>query len=321
MRSIPLCTSSLLLWLTLGLTACSQSASQPQARPTATAPAVSTANLGQLSPASYRQLAVWQQQAVGPVSPPGAIAQSWQGQPVGDLMVSLGQQLLGRPYAAGLLDQAPHETLLLDLTRFDCVLLVENLLAIARLASLGTLEPHLLARELQQLRYQGPDHSLNYCDRNHYFSDWLRNAAALGWLKNLTADLSDAVRVQQLDFMSHNSQLYAKLQDPTLKQCIVEQEQQRPSERLAYIPTREIRSISHQLRDGDIIGIATQIPGLDVTHVGLVQRGSDGQVGLLHASPAGSVVVAPDLARYASRVEGAIGIIVARPQQPSDPAS
>jgi hypothetical protein len=232
-------------------------------------------------------------------------------------MLKLGQELLGRPYASGLLDQFPRETLLIDLSRFDCVLLIEQLLAIARLTSLGQLAPHPLAQTVQQLRYRGPEHRLDYCDRNHYFSDWIHNATALGWVQDLTPLLSETVRLQRLDFMSRNLKLYAKLQAPALKQCILQQEQARPVERLAYIPTPQITAIAPQLRDGDIIGIATQIPGLDVTHVGIAQRQPDGRVGLLHASPAGTVVVAPDLSHYARKVEGAIGITVARLLQPS----
>jgi hypothetical protein len=55
---------------------------------------------------------------------------------------------------------------------------------------------------------------------------------------------------------------------------------------------------------------------LDVTHTGLVYRNADGNMGLIHASPAGKVTVAYDLHRYISRGESAIGIVVARAKTP-----
>jgi len=55
---------------------------------------------------------------------------------------------------------------------------------------------------------------------------------------------------------------------------------------------------------------------LDVTHTGLVYRNADGNLGLIHASPAGEVTVAYDLHRYIRRVESAIGIVVARAKTP-----
>ena len=51
----------------------------------------------------------------------------------GDALVALARQALGRPYSAFSLDQEPNERLRLDLTRFDCFLFVEQLLALVQL--------------------------------------------------------------------------------------------------------------------------------------------------------------------------------------------
>ena len=80
-----------------------------------------------------------------------------------------------------------------------------------------------------------------------------------------------------------------------------------------YLPTHNIRSIYHQLKPGDIIGIATNIKGLDFTHTGLVYQDRRGNIGLIHASPAGQVVIAKDLQSYVQNVRNAIGIVVSRP--------
>jgi hypothetical protein len=82
-----------------------------------------------------------------------------------------------------------------------------------------------------------------------------------------------------------------------------------------YIPTKEISKVYNQLQPGDIIAIATNIEGLDVTHTGLVYKTAN-DVGLIHASPSGSVKVSRDLETFVSQVEDAIGIVVARPKDP-----
>jgi hypothetical protein len=88
---------------------------------------------------------------------------------------------------------------------------------------------------------------------------------------------------------------------------------QNPLEReIYYIPTDQIQSHYAELQAGDIIAIATSVPGLDVTHTGFVYRSSQG-LGLIHAAPSG-VKISADLQTYVSRVEAAIGIIVVRPK-------
>ena len=68
------------------------------------------------------------------------------------------------------------------------------------------------------------------------------------------------------------------------------------------------------IRDGDIIALATQIPGLDVTHTGIAIRGDDGRIHLLHASTEGRVKVSEEpLADYLEGIKGNTGILVVRP--------
>jgi hypothetical protein len=81
-----------------------------------------------------------------------------------------------------------------------------------------------------------------------------------------------------------------------------------------YIPQDEIATIYANLQPGDIIATATDIPGLDVTHTGLVYRFSDGGIGFIHASPSGEVKISRDLQSYVQAVDGQIGIIIARPR-------
>ena len=91
---------------------------------------------------------------------------------VGTTMIQLTRRWLGAPYRAFSLDQSPQERLQVDLQGFDCFLLVEQALALARSHTKQSFE-----RELQQLRYGG--RATNYCHRQHYFSRWAQTATAM----------------------------------------------------------------------------------------------------------------------------------------------
>ena len=105
--------------------------------------------------------------------------------PFGEVVQWVGEQLVGRPYVAGMLDAGPTETLVADLTAFDCVLYVENVIAIARVLALGTPTYDAYTAELRSLRYRDDD--VQYCARLHYFSDWIRDNEARGAVENVTA--------------------------------------------------------------------------------------------------------------------------------------
>ena len=66
-----------------------------------------------------------------------ASAQDVASRSYGEIVQWVGEQLIGRPYVAGMLDAPADEMLVVDLTGFDCVLYIENVLAIARMVALG----------------------------------------------------------------------------------------------------------------------------------------------------------------------------------------
>jgi hypothetical protein len=85
---------------------------------------------------------------------------------------------------------------------------------------------------------------------------------------------------------------------------------------LEYIPINRIDSAYTKLQSGDIIAIATAVKGLDTTHTGLIYRMQNGNIGLIHASPSGSVGISSDLQSFVANVEDAISIMVVRPIDP-----
>lgn len=231
------------------------------------------------------------------------------------LLQTLAAKFEGATYKGGLLDQSPKEELVLSLSQFDCVLFVETVLAIARTLTVEEPSPQAFSNAVQTQRYR-QGQMQGYCSRLHYFSDWIADNQRRGLVENITPALGGIPLNKSLNFMSQHRQSYPQLQSQANWQCIQAVETRLQSLPLHYIPQAQIRKIESSLQPGDIIAVATAVPGLDVTHTGLVYQTPNQSKGLIHASPGGSVRIASDLATYVANVDQSIGIIVARPQNP-----
>lgn len=231
---------------------------------------------------------------------------------LGDTMQSMSEQFLGAPYASGLLDRTPQEQLVVNLQEFDCVLFVETILALAR-TSLDDRTPQTFTQHLEEQRYRNGQIE-GYCSRLHYFSDWIIDNQSKGIVTDRTHELGGIPLHKTIDFMSTHRSSYPQLADESNYQCILNRENTLNQQIIYYIPTDRITEIYPDLQSGDIIAIATAVPGLDVTHTGLIYKTAD-QTGLIHAAP-GGVRISSDLQSYVERVEAAIGIMVARPHPP-----
>lgn len=244
-----------------------------------------------------------------------AIDQNWYQRSISDVIQKLSARFLGTPYAEHLLDQSEQETLFTSLRQFDCVLFVETVLAMARGIVNNDDSPATFAKHLQEQRYENGTID-GYCSRLHYFSYWIEDNQRRGIVTDITASLGGVPLNKTLNFMSTHWRNYPKLvKSETEHRCIERMEAKLNSRQIDYIPTARIRQVYDRLQPGDIVAIATRIPGLDVTHTGLVYRSSNGEMGLIHAAPGSGVKISADLQTYVSRVEDAIGILVARPAE------
>ncbi len=236
--------------------------------------------------------------------------------PMGEIIQAIGDYFLGKPYAEGLLDKSGTEKLVITLDKFDCVLFVETVLAIARGVAVQDYNYQNFVNRIESQRYLNGKMN-GYCSRLHYFSEWINDNQKRQTVENITAKLGGIPMDKRLNFMSQHRSSYPQMsKNETTYQCIVKIEADLAKSTVNYIPENRIKSIYSQLQPGDIVAVATAVKGLDVTHTGLVYRNRDGNIGLIHASPAGQVTVAYDLHRYISRVESAIGIVVARAIDP-----
>lgn len=228
--------------------------------------------------------------------------------PAGQALVSLAQAMLGRPYSAFSLDAEPTERLRLDLTSFDCVLLVEQLLALIHSRTIDEFPA-----QVKHLRYANAEP--DYCSRNHYFSVWAKHAEKQGFLNDITYSLPGAfTRIRKLSFMSSHPQSYRPMKQERSRRCITELERHL-SVNQTFVPLSLLSASSSKLKSGDIFALVTSINGLDVTHTGILERTST-DINVLHAIPDRGVVRTIDFVRYASGVEDVVGVSIYRPLPP-----
>ena len=246
-----------------------------------------------------------------------AIARKMHEKPMGEIMQAIAEQFLGTAYKADLLDQSKEETLVVTLKQFDCVLFVESVLAIARGVAVQDYSYQTFVNHLRDQRYENGQMN-GYCSRLHYFSAWINDNQKRGTVQNIAGELGGVpLNKKNLNYMStHWKTSPQPVRNDANYQCLVEMEAHLDGVNINYIPTHQIRRVYSQLQPGDIVAVATDIAGLDVTHTGLVYRHPDGNMGFIHASPAGRVTISRDLQRYVGHVEHAIGILVARPIDP-----
>lgn len=245
-----------------------------------------------------------------------AIANNLHQRPMSEIVQAVAEQLLGSTYKAGLLDKSSQEKLVISLKEFDCVLFVETVLALSRSIAVQDYSFQSFSDRVSELRYRNGNMD-GYCSRLHYFSEWILDNQRRGIVESVAQYMGGTPLNKKVDFMSSHWQSYPQIaSSESTYQCIAAMEKRVGRIDLEYIPTNRIDSAYTKLQSGDIIAIATAVKGLDTTHTGLVYRMQNGNIGLIHASPSGTVRISSDLQNFVTNVEDAIGIMVVRPLDP-----
>ncbi len=233
--------------------------------------------------------------------------------PIGEIATAIGMQLRGVPYVAGVLDAPTEETLLAPLDRFDCVLFVESVLALARSVQDGDATYDGYLARVEQQRYRGGEMH-GYASRLHYFADWIHDNATRGLVDDVTREVGGVDYGKRFTFMTANRSRYPRLADRATFEAIAASERGLADLDMAYLPKNRVRAATASMQPGDILATTTDIDGLDVTHVGFAYDSGRGTIGFLHASPGRGVVAAPDLAAYLAGNPRQTGLFVARPR-------
>ncbi len=292
-------------------------AAEPQTTPTS-----------DLSDASRARLGAWiavlrAERLLGPTTPLGRSA------------VRVGELAVGTPYEAFTLEAylraggSPIRTepLTATLTRFDCVSLVEACFAVARAAEprgSGTDVPaaERFTAELERMRYRGGDRR-GYTSRLHYFSEWITDGERRGLLRDQGQALGGVADSRPLRFMTEHRASYPALANDAVFAEIGAIERTLDQRPRWVVPTASIPDISERLQTGDVLGFATSIAGLDVTHAAFAYRDPRNVLRVLHAPLSGGAVevTGSTLPEYVAAIGRATGILVARPLWGLTPAT
>lgn len=242
--------------------------------------------------------------------------------PVGKAATRVGELAAGSPYEPYTLDaylkaggNPSNEPLALSLTSFDCVTLVEACVAVARLAAYP-LPPSWdrFGQQIERMRYRGGKRG-GYSSRLHYFSEWITDGEARGLVQDRGVELGGAEDPRPLRFMTAHRSSYAALADEGVFREIGAIERRLDGHSRRVIPTKRIPEVVDRIDSGDVLGFATEIPGLDVTHTAFAYRDGRGVLRVLHAPLSGGVVevTRATLPEYVAAIRRATGILVARP--------
>jgi hypothetical protein len=167
----------------------------------------------------------------------------------------ISRQFLGVPYQEKTLVggmQTP-EVFTINLAGVDCFTFLDYVEALRWSKSFEDFK-----RNLKKIRYQSG--IVDYQHRNHYFTDWIEFNADLvaDVTEQVGADKTEKV-IKTLNNGANNKPLLPGV--PSRKREI------------SYIPAEALtEAIVKKLTTGDYVGIYTNHPDLDVSHVGIVIR-------------------------------------------------
>lgn len=198
----------------------------------------------------------------------------------------IARQFIGVPYVAHTLDRSDTELMVINLHELDCTTYVEAVLALARCTFAGKTSFADYCHEAQLIRYMSG--KVDYCGRLHYFQWWVSDNERKGLLQEIHAPSTLFTGRQRLriDYMSTHADSYDMLrQHPERVKAIAQQEKAWLGKTVTYIPKGRLKdpTLRQVVHDGDIIGLVTNKPGLDASHLGIAVWHDDGLY-LLNAS-------------------------------------
>lgn len=227
------------------------------------------------------------------------------------LFLSIAKSFIGTPYVGGTLDQSIEENLVVNLSQLDCFTFVESSLALYLTINSQGKNLSNYAQKLQNIRYRGGK-NCGYTSRLHYFSDWITDNQKKGIIADKTKEIGGSPTFFAIDFMSTHPTAYKQLKnDSSLVPEIARKEKELAATTFYVVSKENIKEIEPKLNEGMIVGITTNISGLDFSHVGILVR-KEGRIHLLHASSDMGEVVISDvpLSEYLARNKRQTGIAV-----------
>ncbi len=244
-----------------------------------------------------------------------AVEKNLASKPINDIVTAIGKSFIGTDYTANTLEIGSKEKLVIFLSGLDCYTFLESSFAFARCIKSGKTSFEDYQKEISNLRYR--DGRLNdYTSRLHYFTDWIYDMNRRGIGKDITKEIGGVPYTMKINFMSTHPDSYKRLKgNQKFVSEIKKIEDKINSREYFYVPQDEIENVENKIQSGDIIGITTNISGLDIAHTGIAYRADDGRIHLLHAPNVGYKVQISEkpLAEYIKGNKKQTGIMVLRP--------
>lgn len=196
------------------------------------------------------------------------------------MVADAARHFLNTPYMAGTLE-GDGEKLTVNTDEVDCTTFVEMCLALAMCRNERRSSWRDYLNNLATLRYRGGKVD-GYASRLHYVSDWIVDNSHRGILTEVTDRVGNTdSKIKTLDFMSTHRSSYPALADSAAYSGIKRAEMGYRSHKFNFIKGTNVNGA--RLREGDVVALTTNLPGLDVTHMGIVVM-KDGVPYMLHAS-------------------------------------
>lgn len=238
--------------------------------------------------------------------------EAWRDQPRDTIILKTAIFFLETPYVGHTLEIEP-EGLVVNLRELDCTTFVENVLALTSTVISGDISFENYCSILKHYRYRN-DAINDYTDRLHYTSDWIYENQRKGLISNVTRKCGGKKLKLNLNIMSSSSESYKPLsQNAALKDKIILKEQEINKRKHYYIPTKRIDRKFRKIHTGDMVGFVTTIPGIDISHVGIIYK--DGKrLTFIHASSKMEKVVIHEgtLSEYVKNTGRNTGVVLAR---------
>ena len=214
-----------------------------------------------------------------------AQAANWRALPIGEVMGKIAKELEGTPYREATLEVSrDREVCSANLSALDCVTFFESTLDLARTIKKGGHTPADLLKEITLTRYRGGTVG-DYTSRLHYTTDWFVDNESKHVVKLLSQLPGAEPFTQKVGFMTAHPDKYRQLAaHPALIPSMKSYENAINERSLKYFPLDKIAGVEAMLKTGDIVGVCTNTPGIDIAHTGLIYRDEQGVAHFMDAS-------------------------------------
>jgi hypothetical protein len=250
-----------------------------------------------------------------------AISKKLSERPINEVMIEIGKTFIGTEYVGHVLEAEGDEKLVVNMRALDCVSFYENCLVLARCIKMKAYTFDDYKKQLQFVRYRGGVIN-GYPSRLHYTTDYWFDNEKKGVLKVVTEQIADDKNIQPMpkpiNFMTMHRDAYKQLANDAFFEEVKKQEDAINARNLVFLPKGNVHMFADKIKTGSLIGITTNMKGMDIKHTGVAIRMDNGELHFMHAPITGAKVqITPTtLHEYLAKFKDDTGIIIAEALEP-----